>query len=165
MKFKFTFKHTVWACNTGFISQAIVNNLAPLLFIIFKSHFGLTDEQLGRLILMNFGTQILADILSTRYADQLGQRLSVVAAHIFCGVGLCMMGILPFILPDPYTGLCIAAMLYAVGGGIIEVMVSPITEALPGENKEKAMSLLHSFYCWGQAAVVLISTLCIWIFS
>ena len=162
---KLSYQHTVWACNFGFISQAVVNNLAPLLFVVFKEQFGLTDEQLGRLILMNFGTQIVADILATRYVDRIGQRICAVAAHLFCAGGLILMGVLPFALPNPYLGLCVAAVLYAMGGGIIEVMVSPIVEALPGEHKEKAMSMAHSFYCWGQAAVVLISTLLLWRFS
>ena len=162
---KLSYQHTVWACNFGFISQAVVNNLAPLLFVVFKEQFGLTDEQLGRLILMNFGTQIVADILATRYVDRIGQRICAVAAHLFCACGLILMGVLPFALPNPYLGLCVAAVLYAMGGGIIEVMVSPIVEALPGEHKEKAMSMVHSFYCWGQAAVVLISTLLLWRFS
>ncbi len=162
---KLSFQHTVWACNFGFISQAVVNNLAPLLFVVFKERFGLTDEQLGWLILMNFGTQIVADILATRYVDRLGQRICAVIAHLFCACGLILMGVLPFVLPNPYAGLCVAAVLYAMGGGIIEVMISPIVEALPGEHKEKAMSMVHSFYCWGQAAVVLISTLLLWRFS
>ena len=146
---KLSYQHTVWACNFGFISQAVVNNLAPLLFVVFKEQFGLTDEQLGRLILMNFVTQIVADILATRYVDRIGQRICAVAAHLFCACGLILMGVLPFALPNPYLGLCVAAVLYAMGGGIIEVMVSPIVEALPGEHKEKAMSMVHSFYCWG----------------
>ena len=100
-----------------------------------------------------------------RDRDRIGQRSCAVAAHLFCACGLILMGVLPFALPNPYLGLCVAAVLYAMGGGIIEVMVSPIVEALPGEHKEKAMSMVHSFYCWGQAAVVLISTLLLWRFS
>ncbi len=49
-------------------------------------------------------------------------------------------------------------MIYAIGGGLLEVLVSPIVEACPSDNKEKAMSMLHSFYCWGHAGVVLVST-------
>ena len=97
----------------GCISQAVVNNLAPLLFVVFKEQFGLTDEQLGLLILMNFGTQIVADILATRYVDRIGQRICAVAAHLFCACGLILMGVLPFALPNPYLGLCVAAVLYA----------------------------------------------------
>ena len=156
---KHTYKNTMYACYTGFITQAIVNNLAPLLFIIFQDKYDISFEMLGRLILINFGTQIAADFFAMRYADRIGHRKAAVAAHFFCALGLISLSILPNILPSPYTGLMIAVMIYAVGGGFIEVMVSPIMDSLPGEAKSSSMSLLHSFYCWGQMAVVLITTL------
>ena len=156
---KLTYKHTLRACYTGFISQAIVNNLTSLLFIVFREHFGLTYEMLGRLVLMNFGTQIVADLLAMKYVDRIGHRRAAVAAHVLCAAGLICLGVLPMVLPSPYAGLMIAAVIYALGGGIIEVMISPIVESLPGDAKASAMSLLHSFYCWGQMAVVAISTL------
>ena len=162
---KITFKHTAIACYFGMISQAIVNNLAPLLFIIFKENFGVTDEQLGRLILFNFGTQIIADVLATRYVDRLGYRVSTILAQLFCTLGLVMMSIMPLLMKNAYPGLCAAAVLYALGGGFIEVVVSPIIESLPGEEKAKAMSLAHSFYCWGQMAVVALTTLSLWMFG
>lgn len=147
------------------ISQAIVNNLAPLLFIIFKENFGVSDEQLGRLILFNFGTQIVADIVSTRFVDRIGFRVSTVLAQSFCTLGLVLMGVLPQVMANTYPGLCVAAIFYAFGGGIIEVVVSPIIESLPGDEKTRAMSLAHSFYCWGQMAVVAITTLSLWAFG
>lgn len=162
---KLSFRHTAIACYFGMISQAIVNNLAPLLFIIFKENFGISDEQLGRLILFNFGTQIITDILATRYADRIGYRVSTVLSEGLCALGLILMGVLPRLLPNAYTGLCLAAMIYAVGGGFIEVIISPIIESLPGEEKTRAMSLAHSFYCWGQMAVVAITTLALWVFG
>lgn len=162
---KLGYKHTALACYFGMISQAIVNNLAPLLFIIFKERFQLSDEQLGRLILFNFGTQIIADALAARYCDRIGFRKCVLMAHVLCALGLALMGILPRVMDQPYMGLCVAAVVYAVGGGIIEVVVSPIIESLPGEHKAKAMSLAHSFYCWGQMAVVVFTTLCLWAFG
>lgn len=156
---KYTFKHTLRACYTGFITQAIVNNLAPLLFIVFQDKFNISFEKVGRLILINFGTQIIADYIAARYADRIGYRRAAVLAHLFCAVGLICLGVLPVILPDPYIGLMIAAMIYAAGGGFIEVLISPIVESLPGEAKASAMSLVHSFYSWGQMAVVLVTTL------
>ena len=159
LKVKYTYKNTMHACYTGFITQAIVNNLAPLLFIIFQDRFNISFEMVGRLILINFGTQIAADLFAAKYADRIGYRKAAVAAHLFCGLGLICLGILPGLLPNPYTGLMIAVMIYAVGGGFIEVLISPIVESLPGDAKASAMSLLHSFYCWGQMAVVLITTL------
>lgn len=162
---KLGYKHTTLACYLGMISQAIVNNLAPLLFIIFKDEFRVSDEQLGRLILFNFGTQIVADVLATRFADRMGYRLTSRLAEAFCAVGLIMMGILPRVMPNPYAGLCVAAVLYALGGGLIEVVISPIIESLPGDAKDKAMSLAHSFYCWGQMAVVIFTTLALKVFG
>lgn len=156
---KLGYKHTTIACYLGMISQAIVNNLAPLLFIIFKDEFHVSDEQLGRLILFNFGTQIIADILATRFADRMGYRMTARLAEAFCAIGLIMMSIFPRVMADPYAGLCVAAVLYALGGGLIEVVISPIIESLPGDAKDKAMSLAHSFYCWGQMAVVIFTTL------
>lgn len=156
---KYTFRHTLHSCYIGFITQAVVNNLAPLLFIIFQDKYNITFEMAGRLILLNFGTQIVADYIAARYADRIGYRRSVVLAHFLCAVGLLGLGILPGILPNPYTGLMIAAVIYAAGGGFLEVLISPIVESLPGDAKASAMSLLHSFYCWGQMAVVLITTL------
>ena len=156
---KYTYKHTLRACYLGYITQAIVVNLAPLLFVIFQDQYHISFEMIGRLILINFGTQIVADILSVKYVDRIGYRKAAVIAHIFCSVGLMSLGILPLIMPTPYMGLVIAVMIYAIGGGIIEVLVSPIVEFLPGDEKASAMSLLHSFYCWGQVGVVLLTTL------
>lgn len=154
-----TYKHTRYACYAGYITQAIINNLAPLLFIIFQTQYGLNFEMVGRLILINFGTQILADLIAVKFADKFGYRASAVLAHIFCAVGLVLLGTLPQICPSPYIGLVIAVVTYALGGGLLEVLVSPIVDSLPGEKKASDMSLLHSFYCWGQMGVVLISTL------
>lgn len=156
---RYTYKNTLRACYLGYITQAIVNNLAPLLFIIFQNQYHISFEMIGRLILINFGTQIVADILSVKYVDRIGYRKAAVMAHIFCSIGLMSLGVLPLIMPVPYMGLVIAVMIYAIGGGIIEVLVSPIVEFLPGDEKASAMSLLHSFYCWGQVGVVLFTTL------
>lgn len=155
---KRNFKGTVISCYIGYISQAIVNNFYPLLFILFQEKFGITLSQLSLLITANFGTQLLVDILCSRFADRIGYRRCVVTAHFFCAAGLVLLAVLPFALP-PFAGLLVATVTSAIGGGTIEVVVSPIIEACPNDNKAGAMSLLHSFYCWGQMAVVLISTL------
>lgn len=157
----YTYRHTTYSCYRGYITQAIINNLAPLLFIIFRTSFGITYEQLGLLVLANFAVQLLTDIWATRYADVVGYRKCMVIAHALCTLGLIALGILPLALPSHYLGLILAVALYAIGGGLLEVIVSPIVEALPNENKEASMSLLHSFYCWGQMIVVFLSTLVI----
>lgn len=152
------YRSTLRACYLGYITQAIVNNLAPILFIVFQEQYHLSFEMIGRLILLNFGTQIIADIVTTKYADRIGYRRSIVIAHLFAVVGLVSLGLLPLILPKPHHGLMIAVVIYAIGGGIIEVLLSPIVESLPTEGKASTMSFLHSFYSWGQMGVILITT-------
>ncbi len=155
---KLGYKSTAVSCYIGYISQAIVNNFSPLLFVMFGTKFGITYSQLSLMIAVNFGVQLLTDFVAARLVDKFGYRPFVVAAHFLCAAGLSLMSILPYLMP-PYIGLLIATVLSAVGGGLIEVIVSPIIEACPSDNKASAMSLLHSFYCWGQMAVVLFSTL------
>jgi fucose permease len=154
-----SYRHTLAASYLGYVSQAIVNNLGPLLFLTFQRRFQVSLSDLALLISMNFGVQLLVDLLAAHFIDRIGYRRAAVAAHICCAIGLVSMGILPFALPDPYLGLVIAVFINALGGGLIEVIISPIVEALPGDRKAASMSLLHSFYCWGHVAVVLLSTL------
>lgn len=160
-KKKYTYRHTTFACYRGYVSQAINNNLTPLLFIVFRSSYGISYEQLGLLISINFITQIIADLWASKYADRIGYRACMIAAHGFCFAGILLLGILPLILPSTYIGLILAVIIYAIGGGLLEVVISPIVEALPSDNKEGSMSLLHSFYCWGQMAVVILTTILI----
>jgi MFS family permease len=143
----------------GCASQAIVNNLAPLLFLTFQRQFQISLGSLALLITLNFGIQLTVDLAAARFIDTIGYRTAAVGAHIFCAAGLAAMGLLPFIMPNPYGGLVIAVILNALGGGLIEVIISPIVEALPGDRKAAAMSLLHSFYCWGYVGVVALSSL------
>ena len=156
---KSRFKATMKACYLGYVTQAVVITLAPLLFIIFQDSFHISYEQLGRLVLFNFATQIFADWVAMHIVDRIGYRVSALIAHAFCALGLIALGILPFVLPNPYMGLIVAVMIYAMGGGFIEVIISPIVDTLPNEAKASAMSLLHSFFCWGQVGVVVITTL------
>lgn len=153
------YAHTIYASYLGYITQAIVNNFAPLLFLTFATDYNLTLDKITLITTINFAVQLIVDLLSTKFIDKIGYRPAVVAAHIFSTLGLVGMAVLPNVLPDAYTGLLCAVVLYAIGGGIIEVLISPIVEACPTEKKEAAMSLLHSFYCWGHVGVVLLSTL------
>lgn len=162
---KFTYKNTIIACYIGYITQAIGLNFTPILFTIFQKEFSLSFSQLGSLIVMNFVTQIFTDIMSAKYVDRIGFRRAAVPSHILCALGLVFMFVLPNILPNAFIALAIATVVYAVGGGMIEVVVSPIVDALPSDDSSGAMSLLHSFYCWGQLGVVLITTLAIRIFG
>lgn len=162
---KHTYKNTLFACYLGFITLAIVNNLAPLLFVIFHDEFGISFERIGRLILVNFTTQMITDFLAIKYVDKIGYRRAAVISHLCCTLGLIGLGIFPMIFPSPYIGIIISVILYGIGGGLNEVIISPIVESLPGDAKASAMSLLHSFYCWGQLGVVLITTFFIRIFG
>ena len=155
---KLTYKHTKYASYLGYIMQAIVNNLPPRLFVTFQREFGIPLSKIGFLISMNFCAQILIDWLGAKYADKIGYRRSIVFAHVMASAGLILLGVLPYCM-DPFAGIVIAMLCNAVGGGLAEVLVSPIVESLPGDEKASAMSILHSFYCWGFMAVVLLSTL------
>lgn len=162
---KKNYASTVRACYLGYITQAIIVNFMPILFVIFQEEFNISLVKLGNLVLLNFVTQIFADIFGERYADRLGFRKTAVPALAFSAIGLVLLGVLPQVLPDPYVGVIISVVLFAFGGGLIEVVVSPIVDALPSDDDSAAMSLLHSFYCWGQLAVVLITTLILKIFG
>ena len=152
------YTHTIYASYLGYITQAIVNNFAPLLFLTFARDYDLTLDKITLITTINFAIQLLVDLIATKYVDRIGYRPCVVAAHVFSAAGLCGMAIFTSILPDAYIGLLLSVALYAIGGGIIEVLISPIVEACPTEKKEAAMSLLNSFYCWGHVGVVLLST-------
>lgn len=148
---KQTYTRTLIACYTGYVVQAIVNNFAPLLFLTFQSTYNISMGKITLLISINFIIQLMTDFLSAGFIDRIGYRASMIIAHAASASGLICLPILPELLPDPSAGLLIAVGIYAVGGGLLEVLVSPVVEALPTKNKEKTMSMLHSFYCWGGA--------------
>lgn len=155
----------MYVCFVGYIVQAVVNSFVPLLFVTFQETYQIPLAQITLLITVNFVVQLLVDMLSAGFIDRIGYRASVVLAHIFAAAGLALLTILPEVLPDPFVGILMAVFVYAIGGGLIEVLISPIIEACPTDNKESAMSLLHSFYCWGCTGVVLISTIFFSIFG
>ena len=157
-----TYRTTKLACYGAIISQAIQNNLPALLFVVFQQQYGISYEMLGRLILMNFVTQLCVDMISIKLAEKFGYRACLIGGQSCIAVGLILLSVLPSVLP-PYIGLSIAVILMAVGGGLAEVLVSPTIEAMPGDEKAAAMSMLHSFYCWGQVATVLGSTLLLFV--
>lgn len=155
---KSNYKKTMYACFTGYIVQAIVNNFVPLLFVTFQKSYKIPLSEITVLITVNFMVQLLVDLLSAGFIDRIGYRASIILAHIFSAAGLVLLTVLPELLGNAFWGIAVSVIIYALGGGLIEVLVSPIMEACPTDNKEKAMSLLHSFYCWGHMGVVLLST-------
>lgn len=152
------YQKTIYACFAAYIVQAIVNNFVPLLFLTFQSSYHIPLSQITLLVTFNFGLQLLVDLASVGFVDRIGYRASMVLAHALAATGLALLAILPEVLPSPFPGILLSVMVYAIGGGLLEVVVSPVVEACPSEHKEQAMSLLHSFYCWGHVAVVLLST-------
>lgn len=156
---KTSYKKTMYACFIGYVVQAIVNNFVPLLFVTFQRSYQIPLSKITLLITINFLIQLTVDLLSAGFVDKIGYKVSVILAHVFSAAGLILLTILPEITADPFFGILMAVAIYAIGGGLLEVLISPIIEACPTDNKEKAMSLLHSFYCWGHMAVVLISTI------
>ncbi len=159
------YQSTIKACFIGYIVQAIVNNFAPLLFLIFQSTYNIPLSKITLLITFNFFVQLCVDMLSAGFIDKIGYRTAIILAHVLSSLGLVSLAVLPGMLPNAFAGLLIAVMIYAVGGGLLEVLVSPIVEACPTDNKETAMSLLHSFYCWGHVGVVLLTTLFFTVFG
>ena len=153
------YNRTMYACFVGYIVQAIVNNFVPLLFLTFHTSYGIPLSKITLLVTINFLLQLCVDALSVVVVDRVGYRPMAVLAHVFSAAGLILLTVLPEVLGDPFVGLLIAMAVYALGGGLLEVLISPIVEACPTDNKEKAMSLLHSFNCWGHVGVVLLSTL------
>ncbi len=159
------YKKTLIACYLGFVTQAISANFAPLLFLTFKDTYGLTLKEIAMIPSVFYLTQLIVDFAATKFADKIGYRTCVVASQVLSAVGLVLLMFLPELLPVPFVGIMISVVLYAIGSGLIEVLVSPIVEACPFENKDGMMSLLHSFYCWGAMCVVLGSTLFFTVFG
>ena len=152
------YDRTITACFVGYIVQAIVNNFVPLLFLTLQRTYDIPLSRITLLVTFNFGVQLLVDLLSVAFVDKIGYRVCMVAAHVASAAGLILLSVLPGALPSPFAGILISVMIYAIGGGLLEVLVSPVMEACPSDHKEQAMSMLHSFYCWGHVGVVLLST-------
>lgn len=160
-----SYQKTIYACFLGYISQAAAVNFVPLLFITFQKQYNIPLTKITALITVCFVLQLIVDFASAFFIDKIGYRASALSANIFVAVGFISLTFLPEMLPDPFIGLLISVLLYAIGSGLIEVVISPIVESCPSEHKSKTMSLLHSFYCWGSVGVVVISTLFFWIFG
>lgn len=153
------------ACYLGFITQAIAANFAPLLFLKFHEDFGIS---LGRIALIStvfYLTQLIVDVVCAVFVDRIGYRKSVVASEVLSVLGLVGLSFLPDLCSSPFAGILVCVTIYAIGSGLIEVLVSPIVEACPFDHKEAVMSLLHSFYCWGSVGVIVLSSLFFTVFG
>lgn len=159
------YRKTQLACYLGLVTQAICANFIPLLFITFHKTYNISFGMLALISTCFFFTQLIVDFICAGIVDKLGYRACVIAAEVTSGLGLLGLAFLPDIIPVPYVGIIVCVIIYAIGSGLTEVLVSPIIEACPFENKEAMMSLLHSFYCWGSVAVILGSTIFFGIFG
>ena len=159
------YKKTLIACYLGSVTQAIAANFTPLLFVTFKNTYEIGFEKIALIPLIFYLTQLLIDLAATKFVDKIGYRICVISSQVLSAAGLVLMAILPELLVTPFIGILISVVLYAMGSGLIEVLISPIVEACPFENKEGMMSLLHSFYCWGAVGVILGSTLFFTVFG
>ena len=159
MNIRENYINTLHACNISYVTQAIVNDFAPLLFLWFQKSYDLELRQLSFLLVANFWLQMCVAFACAKLADKISCRITLVAGQFCSAAGLALMTVLPELMPNPLAGLTCAVALYAVGGGVVEAVTSPVVEACPFKRKAAAMSLVHSFYCWGQMAVVLGSTL------
>lgn len=159
VKMSKNYKKTLTACYLGFITQAIAANFAPLLFLKFHNDYHISLGKIALISTVFFLTQLVVDVLCSYFADRIGYRKCAVASEVCSAVGLIGLAFFPDLLPSPFPGIMISVIIYAVGSGLIEVLGSPIVEACPFDHKEAAMSLLHSFYCWGSVGVILLSTL------
>lgn len=159
------YRRTLIACYLGFITQAIASNFAPLLFMTFNRDYGISLGKIALIPTVFYLTQLIIDLVCAKFVDRIGYRASVVASEVLSAAGLAGLAVLPNLLPDPFAGIIVCTIIYAMGSGLIEVLVSPIVEACPFDNKESVMSLLHSFYCWGSVGVIAGSTLFFAIFG
>ena len=159
------YRKTLIACYLGFITQAISANFAPLLFLKFHTDYGISLGRIALIPTVFFLTQLLIDVFCARFVDRIGYRLSIVISEIASALGLAGLAVLPGLFADPFTGIILCVLVYAVGSGLIEVLVSPIVEACPFENKDAVMSMLHSFYCWGCVGVILLSSAFFFVFG
>ena len=160
-----SYQKTIYACFMGYIAQAIAVNFAPLLFLRFRAQYGIPLSEITALITICFVLQLMTDLVSTFFIDRIGYRAAVLLANTFVAAGFMSLTFLPELTPNPFLGLVISVIIYSVGSGLIEVVVSPMVEACPSANKSKTMSLLHSFYCWGSVGVVVVSTVFFRIFG
>ncbi len=162
---KLTYKHTMFACYSALVVQAVINNLPALLFVTFRESFGFSLEQLGLLVSINFCVQMLVDVLAAGYTDKVGYRRAMLISQAVSAAGLVFVAAAPYLPVSPFAGLAAATVMMAVGSGLMEVIVSPLIHSLPTSGKHSSMSLLHSFYCWGHLGVVILSTMYFCVFG
>jgi MFS family permease len=157
---------TTWACYIGCLTQGIAMNFAPLLFIPLKEQFGLSYTMLGTLVMVNFFSQVLADLVFGRPVDRYGFRPFIIIGLLFCTIGLVLFSVMPTLFPGrAYMWLLISTVVFSLATGLLEVLLSPIINAIPSPNPGVAMVRLHSFYAWGMSLTVIVTALGLYVFG
>lgn len=157
------YRLTTLSCFVGIFIQAIASNIMPVLFVPFMRLYGLSFGQLGLLVGIFFTAQLLVDLLFSKAIDKYGFRIFVLCASLAAFVGLLMFALTPRLFDNIYTGIIIATIFFAGACGTLEIVLSPIIHSIPNENKGPAMTLMHSFYAWGQAATIIVTTLLLFV--
>ncbi len=153
-------KRVKYACYTSGLSMSVIGNLSPLLFITFRSLYGISYSLLGLLVLVNFFTQLLIDLVFSFFSHRFNIVLVIKIMPLLSIAGFFVYAVFPWVFPSAvYVGLVIGTVIFSASGGLAEVLMSPVIAALPSDNPEREMSKLHSFYAWGVVGVILVSTL------
>ncbi len=140
-------------------STAITGNFSALLFLSFHRMYGISYTLLGLLILMNFGTQLIFDLLFSFCSGKFNLKFCVKITPLVMAVGLVLLGLAPVIFKNNiFFGLIFATVVASCGGGLSEVLSSSVIAAIPSNNPQRTMSILHSCYAWGVVIVVLVTT-------
>lgn len=160
-----SYQLTTISCFVGIFCQAVSSNITAILFIPLMTLYGLSYVHLGLLVGINFTTQVLVDIIASRLVDRYGFRVFVLPSDILAVIGLVLFGLTPVLFDNILTGLVFSTIIFSASCGLQEVMLSPIVNAIPHNDKGPAMALMHSFYAWGQVATIIITTLFLFFFG
>lgn len=154
------------ACYTTNVSMSVVGNLSPILFLTFHALYGISYSLLGLLVLVNFFTQLIIDLIFSFFSHRFNIPRTVKLTPVLTVTGLLVYAVWPFLFPDTvYVGLVIGTIIFSLSGGLSEVLISPVIAAIPAENPDHEMSKLHSIYAWGVVGVILVSTLFLLLFG
>ncbi len=156
------FKRTKLACFTAYFTMSSVFSLPPVLFMPLRLQYGISYTLLGTLVLTNFCTQLLIDLIFTLFSKHFNVRKIVKVMPLITTLGLALYAVIPWCFPSfAYGGLLIGTVIFSVSAGLSEALLSPVMAAIPSENPKRDMSTLHSLYAFGVFTVVIISTLLI----
>ncbi len=153
-------------CYLSNISMSVVGNMPPLLFLTFRETYGISYSLLGLLILINFFTQLIVDLIFSFFSHKFNISKSVKVMPMLTVLGLLIFAVSPWVFPNSvYTGLAIGTVIFSASSGLAEVLISPVIAEIPAKDPDREMSKLHSVYAWGVVGIVIISTLFLIVFG